>query len=492
MTPIRNNINSEQPPAKRLRLNDEGDSTKIVPLSLFTDTVSSQPLSTSNPSSTDLKRKREDDEATVMANIKAPMPTKVPVIPPAPFASIVDTVCQQVVDNIFTTPQFSCQEAFKVLSAHQPLILKIWEEITAKFFELHPQPFFLQFKDRVPNYFANVIDKSLMERKYLSLIGMWNMIHIGPSIVDDFHNQFFIGGRQHYSPKNGLNAFKFFTGTQVDLDTEIAATTPQEAIALAKPLIVNFGKLYGLTGTNGEELTAEEVARQMPRRKLELPQAGMPIYYTDRHDDRSNYGIWTRGNHEIDKIVYYVNVPNCDLVLSATLRLPYMVAELFWKVKAKNNGIVPENFMREFIEHGLSDKCFNEKFRVFYQFYLDWLPRLDGVITAEDIARTKLTSGAFGPYLQNLNPEIVFQQKATRPSLIALFEKHEFTVEGLTTEEFAMIETDRCIEILKEANAWEKVLYQTEPGQDYFLLNQNTLQLFLREYLYTYVKSLSN
>src|SRR5262249_19216143 len=144
-------------------------------------------------------------------------------------------------------------------------------------------------------------------------------------------------------------------------------------------------------------------------------------------------------------ILYFVNVPNCDIVLSATLRLPYMVAELVWRAKMANHGTLPETFVKEFVDKGLSDKCFNEKLRVFSAFYHDWMAKFDGVLTPEEKARKQLSSGTFGAYLQGQDPHTVLQQKCTLASLIAFFEKHQFEVEGLTADEFVEAELTRCI-----------------------------------------------
>lgn len=479
----------KEPANKKQRLDEAGNSQQFSPVPpLVEELVVQQEYEPASPSSTNTqnsKRKREDSDAT--KSIPAAHQTSLKTAP-APFAAKVDEVCNSIAHSIFTDPTLSVAKAFETIAPHQPQVIAIMNELMHEFEKRYPQPYFLEYGDHVPRYFANVANKSPQERKYLSLAGIRNLILIGPRIIDDFRDLKFLGGEHHYGFNKGAQALRYYTGTVVDLDTQIEANDDQEAIAIAKPLIVNFGKTWGLQGKNGQELIAEEVASQMPYRKLNLPQHGFPIHYSQSHEDRSNYGIWTRGDHQLSKLIYFVNVPNLDFVLGATLRFPYIVAELAWKAKAAHNGILPEAFLDEFFDKGLSDKCFNEKLRAFTEFYHNWITKFDEVASPEQTAREKLSSGAFGEYLQKQNPNSVLEQKYSRTSLIQLFEKHSFTVDDLTSDEFVLIETDRCIQILQEADLWEKVLYQTEPGQDYFLLNAETLRLFLKNCLYLYIK----
>jgi hypothetical protein len=416
-------------------------------------------------------------------------PTAHPKIEQAPFTPAFDAVCQKVATSfLLDTQVFSVETAFLELASHEAKVVELLDELVGEFWNRNPQALFLAYKEPVPAYFANVAHQSKEERKYLSLAGIRNLVHIGPRVVDDFRALNFLGGVHHYGFDKGLHALRYYTGTTVDLDTEISAKDDQEAISMAKELIVAFGKKLGLQSKNRTELTAEEIAFQMPHRKLTLPLAGKPVHYAESHQDRSNFGIWTREGHELANQLYFVNVPNFDLVLSSTLRLPYMVAELAWRAKASNNNVLPQEFLDDFFKNGLSDKCFNEKFRLFNEFYLKWIPKFDGTLTAEETALQQLSSGAFGEYLKSQDPTAVIERKSTRASLCELFYKHGFSVDAITPDTFANNELNRCIEILQNEGLWEKSLYQTESGSEYFLLNESTLKIFLKDGLYRYLK----
>ena len=115
---------------------------------------------------------------------------------------------------------------------------------------------------------------------------------------------------------------------------------------------------------------------------------------------RSNHGIWKRVAPSGHKTHYYINVPNYDLVLIATLRLPYLLAELAYLTKEQNKGTLPKEFFDRFFEEGLSDKCFNDKAQTFMDFYHDWKAKVEGLPTAEEEASQKITKGIFGEALR--------------------------------------------------------------------------------------------
>ena len=146
------------------------------------------------------------------------------------------------------------------------------------------------------------------ERKYLSLAGIRNMLLAGPDIIDEIAKKEFLGGVHHYDSNKGLNSFKFYTGTPVDLETEFDAKNSEDALRRARELIVDFGRKIGLETVKGS-LTAEEVARKLPHRKLNLPEPYDTIHHANDHTDRSNYGIWTRQEPHSAVVHYYANVP---------------------------------------------------------------------------------------------------------------------------------------------------------------------------------------
>lgn len=421
--------------------------------------------------------------------------------PAAPFAKMVDETMHEVSENIFTNRSFSVKKATSRVEPHHAQILNLLNELVAEFEKRHPQSYRLTYGQQVPAYFAQVKDQSDDYRKYLSLCGIRNMLRYGEQIIHDFAQQDFLGGAHHYGSMDGLNAFKHYTGNTVDLDTQLdpQITQPDEAINKAKELIIAFGKRCGLQSPSGE-LTAEEVARQLPHRKLDLPYPGQPIHMAMDHTDRSNHGIWSRQHPTTGRLDHYVNVPNCDVVLSATLRFPYMVAELVWRAKAANGGKMSNEFLDDLFARGISDMCFNDKIKAFSAFHLDWMAQFDGVAeTPEETVQAKILNGDFGDALKDIGPDKAIKEAFNPSKLAQFFDPFEFRVkvDGVATPKDQWIETIMpvCIDKLTEKKLWKAALYQShketgdhiEQDNDYFLLDEASLKSFLKQYYHAVI-----
>lgn len=420
-------------------------------------------------------------------------------VPNAPFSQQVETLLDQVSQNVFTNLSFSTRQLFNSIpSQTKGQVQTLLDELIVEYEKRFPQPQHSRIGcgDPVPQYFANV-DNYGVDVKYLSLAGIRNMLIAGPGIIDDFAQQRFLGGAQHYGSRNGLNAFKYYTGTVVDLDTELDAKNDPEALAQARELIVDFGKRCRLPGN----LTAEEVARQLPHRKLKLPEAFEGIHVALDNTDRSNHGIWKRQHPRTRVNTYFVNVPNCDVILSASLRFPYMVAELAWRAKEANGGKFSKDFLDDLFARGISDMCFNDKIRQFTNFHIEWMAKFDGAETPEETARNKVISGAFGEAIKLKGPDEAIKtvyRRDTLADLIGDFIDNGYVGEknGRDLDQWLAEETDHCIEQLKAKGVWENFLYQSDKkgqsedfpdGSDFFLLDRTTLAGFLKEYYNTYV-----
>lgn len=432
--------------------------------------------------------------------IDPPKPVDVkkdPKVPVAPFSKQVDELMDKVSANVFTNSSFSTQKAFKVISSQtNQEILGVLLELVAEYERRYPQFRKIGYGEPVDHYNANV-DNPGLDVKYLTLVSLPNLLKYGQRIIDDFTKFNFLGGAHHYGHNSGLNLFATYTGNTVDLDTELDVETEQEALAKAREKIVEFGKRCGLVAPKGGELTAEEVARQMPRRKLELPQPHMPyIHQAQLNTDRSNYGIWSRINPRTKKLCYFVNVPNCDVILSATLRFPYMLAELAWRAKDANHGTFSKEFLDDFFTRGLSEMCFNQKIMTFSTFHAEWMAKFDGgVETAEETARRKVLSGEFGIHLKLMGPDLAIKTALSRGTLFNVLSDFDLEKNGRALDQWLKEETDGIIAKLTQKGLWETYLYRAEEpsadntqGSDYFLLDKASLVSCLKAYYEAYLK----
>ena len=434
-------------------------------------------------------------------------------VPEAPFSKSVDDIMHEVSEKVFTTKGYSVKKAIQRIPYQYQLdIAMLLNELVDEFEMRHPQPYKIIEGQQVTQHFAQVKQgESDEQRKYWALCGIRNMRSAGASIVDDFAQLNFLGGYHHYGPHSGLNAFKYYTGNTVDLDTQLdrknvkpgtkgEALNTDEALKKARELIVAFGKRCGLRSASGGELTAEEVQRQLPQRILELPYPGQIIHTATDHTDRSNHGIWARQSPTDLSLDYFVNVPNPDIVLSATLRFPYMVAELVWRAKAANGGKMSKEFLDDLFARGISDMCFNDKIKAFSAFHLDWMAKFDGVAeTPEETARARILKGDFGDALKAIGPDRAIKEAFNNFKLSTFFDQFDFhvIVKGVTTPKDQWVELGMpvCINLLKKHHLWKAALYQAEKASgdhsdkenDYFLLDETTLKMFLSKSYYPYV-----
>lgn len=380
-------------------------------------------------------------------------------------------------------------------------ILGLLNEIIVKYEQKYNVPRYWKknYGDLIPSYFANDAGgQTDVQRKYLSLLGIRNLLKFGPEIVDEFREKSFIGGVQHYDSHKGINKLKAFTGTLVDLDTEFDAKNDAEALKLAQAKIVQFGDKCGLKNSNGNDLTAGDVQNHLPTRKLKLPNLfrGEHIHKSHSHTDRSNHGIWKYTKPGSFKPDYYVNVPNLGTVLSATLMMPYMLAELLYLTKEysvkQNDTKILNDFYQEFFTTALSDKCMNEKADKLNVFYISWKEKLTPSKTVEEIAHENIVSGKFGSKLQSQDPKQVIEKALTRIKLI------DFVMEKDPDDDIKYLpdyatwviqEAPKIKKILLEEQLWENALYRTDDDpdamgkyKDYFLLNENSFNEFIKSY----------
>jgi hypothetical protein len=192
------------------------------------------------------------------------------------------------------------------------------------------------------------------------------------------------------------------------------------------------------------------------------------------------------------KIHYYVNVPNCDIVVLATLRLPYMLAELAYLTKEYKHGKLMKEFYETLFAKGLSDMCFNDKARQMINFYHEWKAKLEDVPSPEEDARDKLKKGLFGEELSKQNPDTVIKEAYSRDKLMTILQDSDFGLadnydkKGRSFDKWLQDVEDKSRKILEQQKIWKNALYCAEKGKDYFLVNESTLKEVLKD-LYDYM-----
>lgn len=160
-----------------------------------------------------------------------------------------------------------------------------------------------------------------------------------------------------------------------------------------------------------------------------------------------------------------------------------------YRTKEHNHGKLTKEFFDEFFDQGVSDKCFNDKARTFMDFYVYWNAKLDGVPSVEEDARRKIEKGTFGAAIQKKGTAVALKEAKIRTSLIGVLDKHNFECKKRPLDTWIKEEGGNIRNILIQEGLWETTLYQTEKDKDFFLLDQNTLDMFLKDY-HTYLKTM--
>lgn len=432
----------------------------------------------------------------------------------------IDKVCGEISEKIYNDSTYSAVVALeKVISPElKEEILNLLNEAVERFEnEFNPEIKF-DCGTKVENYFANNQQSSTVdERKYYSLLGIRNLLLFGPEIFDDFRDTNFLGGKHHYDKSSqenphgkGLRKFHYYTGTVVDLDVEFLASNDQEAIKIAQREIVKFGKKCGIVkpAQDVKALSMDEVEKyyleiqkKLPNRKLDLLDNGK-IHVSADQNDRSNFGIWKHNNS------YFANVPysdvnDVDALLIATIRIPYLLAELVYLTKKHIESHPTQDmgknlfdeFYKKFFQEGLTDQCFNHKANALVAFNTSWKDKLNELegngFDPKKIARDKIENGSFGQIFKDMGADNVLKEALTPDKLITLYEKKEanFALKiDETSKEIEDFDTwkkkhgDVIIEMFKNDSLLETRLYQVSEDDVYAIFDQKTAEKYLKRY----------
>ena len=171
-----------------------------------------------------------------------------------------------------------------------------------------------------------------------------------------------------------------------------------------------------------------------------------------------------------------------------------MIAELAWRNKEANGGKFSKEFLDDFFARGISDKCFNEKFRELTLFHLDWMSKFDGAETTEETATRNVVEGKYGEALKHKGPVLALKEAYDLRKLLEyLTTAYEETygcdlkVNNQTVDQWIQDIMPVCIALLRKQGTWESALYRSGEDREYFLLDERTLVLFLKA-TYHYLK----
>lgn len=169
--------------------------------------------------------------------------------------------------------------------------------------------------------------------------------------------------------------------------------------------------------------------RLFPGRNLHLPKLGHTVHTAYGNADRGNHGVWKRQKPGHSKIEYYVNVPHFMNIFKATVRMPFMLAEILFLAKesaeVKDDPKILENFYTDLYkdeEIGIITGCVNAKAQALDLFCACW--KSNDKKTREEIIRDNLLNGlckATGRNILSRNREVIdalIQSHFTRSTLV--------------------------------------------------------------------------
>lgn len=250
---------------------------------------------------------------------------------------------------------------------------------------------------QVPGYFANVVDQSIYHRKMLSLAGLRNMAIYGLEIFEEMRMQRFSSNIAEYKDKTGPHKMKFYSGNVVDLDTVVLNAKAQFRIVnevlkkegkpgfrseqefqtspMAKEMIMTQAQMLIKGFIEDMKLSPVEVAARNLNLDInaEIPKAS-------GNTDRGKWPVWHYENVGVS--TFHVNVPTMRDVFGALLLAPFHLAKAFVLLHVRHASGTAGEFEEafdEFFEDGVSDSCFNGKFKSI-ELYLQKVDNLGSIM----------------------------------------------------------------------------------------------------------------
>ena len=424
--------------------------------------------------------------------------------------------------QLFSTPEIE-QIKKKAIKLMNEIIKEFKKEKYRERFgynqEEDKELFIIKFQEPVPSYYANVKETNSDYRLiYCSLLGIRNLIEYGPKLFDDFRKEQFIDGEHNYSAGTGLAEFKDKTGNLVDLNTELERPmvknheghmqrrplTDAEATEKYKKMVIDFGnRVLGINSPNAL-LSFEEVIQSLKKRKLGMEEDSY-IHISRSNTDRGKFGIWKRIDAYSREPMYYVNVPQMPAVVLATLRLPYLLAEVAALDEAKNKAL-SNAFFDTFFDGKRLGGCFNAKAQSMIDFSVTQKEILLKNSSPEDEVTKAIESGSLGDELKKMGAEKAIEDAWSRNRLVSALVVIDESKEILDPDRFQtlLVEDDNPLwqekdfakaiidhleknepEKLKKieiALKFGKSLYQEDEDSPFKLVTMQLLPTLIRDY----------
>jgi len=273
----------------------------------------------------------------------------------------------------------------------------------------------LSLDQPVPHYYANVSGQSIWQRKALSIGGLQNLLKYGGSIWKEMGNGLFSACPASYGPgpegvRCGPERMRYWTGNAVDLDTVVLRCSDGALLKTINHLNAKDGlPTYGSGDQFGSSKQAREIALDAAGPliadfcdtfKIDTPakkqarnlvlNPGAPIHIAQSSGDRGTHAVWQYVN--VGQNSFHVNVPCIKDVYGALMKAPLYTIRAFLIIHDSfPAGPDRSKWIEEFFEDGISDTCFNQKWKAI-EFFCDRLDSLGSI--GDKIAKVQMENQA--------------------------------------------------------------------------------------------------
>lgn len=245
----------------------------------------------------------------------------------------------------------------------------------------------------VPPYFANVVAQSIYHRKFLSLLGLRNLVVYGVPIFSSMLSQTFSGDQSQYQGNAGPAMMRHYTGNAVDLDSVVLRCSDPGLVDTVNKTMQKQAENEGVRPPapfkNGQELAASQYGKKIAfesartlindfitrfkltpdliaRRRLDLPmtfeQMGGDVPVARDNSQRSMWPMWLYTN--VNVLTFHANVPTMSDVYGALLKAPFHFVDAYLIARASDD-------MDNWAEAALNDSCYNHKWRAIEEYLAD-------------------------------------------------------------------------------------------------------------------------
>eukprot|EP00668_Euglena_longa_P034842 GGOE01044728.1.p1 GENE.GGOE01044728.1~~GGOE01044728.1.p1 ORF type:complete len:533 (-),score=165.56 GGOE01044728.1:178-1776(-) len=257
----------------------------------------------------------------------------------------------------------------------------------------------IQAGQPVPSYYANVQQGSIYARKLLSLLGLRNLILHGPAIFHEFREQLFASDPSKYPPQTGLHKMRYYTGNTVDLDTVVLRCNDSAALKVINELNKADGKpAVQIAVDTTTQLVAGFIddfklsKTQQKQRRVDPNQINPnKIPVAQDNSSRGLWPLWRYINVSAGVDTFHANVPCMAEVTGALLKAPMAAVRAYLQCRDDPQCLAA------FYEEGISDTCFNGKWKALEAFNdaLDKRGSINAILADLQAANQQLFTEAF-------------------------------------------------------------------------------------------------